>query len=262
MAEGGALVRYSWKGRTTGKGNPYLSPVRTNIGKTCLYRAFCDCLDARARLLAEKHGLHFEGRFSVQRILEMEKLFLTDSTKAVEDCIAYFAAYGEHLLPIIYPPNNELSFRIAEFYELDITDETAAEIREIVRTDGPIIGRHAIHKNYKDTTRAYDADLSANYEDPGEGVGPLRVDDTVPKTPPSEGFEPIVANENPAPQRAKKTPHHAVCIVGYGKENDKEVYEVQDNQGRNFGNGGFRFVTRSTMLKAYVVKLQLERRVL
>ncbi|CAN1173948.1 hypothetical protein LINPERPRIM_LOCUS9590 [Linum perenne] len=109
--------RVSWSGRTmecfnVNNGKAYLSPVRANEDNTCFYRALCDSLDARARVMT-KFFIPFTTRFSIQKLIEREVRWLTDPNKRVEDCLAYYKRMG-HSLPT-HPHNSEVNFIVNDY---------------------------------------------------------------------------------------------------------------------------------------------------
>ncbi|CAN1174406.1 hypothetical protein LINPERPRIM_LOCUS9890 [Linum perenne] len=193
-------------------------------------------------------------------MIELEENWLTDPSKKVQHCLQYFK-HTSNPLPT-YPEGSPVNFRILDYEVLNITPENAQRVRDEVSENGPVVGRHYICGDYL-KPGVYRADDSDN----GEYNSPEAIADPMSETPPTEGIV-RPKKKKPSeeggpssvipPQRdplVTKISHHAVCIVGYRDENGEECFEVQENQGRNFYDGGFRLVTQEAMLKAYMVTI-------
>ncbi|CAN1173949.1 hypothetical protein LINPERPRIM_LOCUS9591 [Linum perenne] len=73
-------------------------------------------------------------------------------------------------------------------------------------------------------------------------------------TPPYEGLRRSI----PPQRQGSRVRRHVVCIVGFGNEEGEECYEVQEIQGENYWDEGFRFVARRSMVCAFIVDLRVK----
>ncbi|CAN1173947.1 hypothetical protein LINPERPRIM_LOCUS9587 [Linum perenne] len=184
--------RVSWSGRTmecfnVNNGKAYLSPVRANEDNTCFYRALCDSLDARARIV-------------------------------------------------------------------DITDENAQMIRDKV-VYAPIVGSFRVYQKYLDPDLVYriNQDLLKDVDFTNSSYKRKKVVFDDP-TPPYEGLRRSI----PPQRQGSRVRRHVVCIVGFGNEEREECYEVQEIQGENYWDEGFRFVARRSIVCAFIVDLRVK----
>ncbi|CAN1174401.1 hypothetical protein LINPERPRIM_LOCUS9885 [Linum perenne] len=153
---------------------------------TCFYRALRDALDARARIATDTNGEPFRATFSVSKLIEREENWLTDRSNRVEDCLKYFVDKGYALST--YPENSLVNFRILDYEVLDITPENAQLVRDEVRENGLVVGRHRICRDYLKPGVVYRTNNSAPSIDDKEYSPPKEIADLMEQTPPSKGI--------------------------------------------------------------------------
>ncbi|CAI0459544.1 unnamed protein product [Linum tenue] len=255
---------FSWRKRGV------LSPIRTARHNTCVYRAFCDVADARARIMIRRSkkssDLEF-ARFSAYKLWAREK----DWAYGEGNRRLYFHKFycnTSRLLPTAESSKDEkfMKYKLIDFEEVLPKDQPNAVefVKESLKSDGPVMGGFRVLYDYLD---------GGPYLAAGENVPlskddkrrPPKVDDPYGPTQlspedqqPPEEVDPVAAkaleaSKNPSNKRYRG---HAVCIVGFCTDKGIDYFEVQESQGRLAWVEGFRKVSVEAFRSFYLPVLE------
>ncbi|CAI0437318.1 unnamed protein product, partial [Linum tenue] len=191
---------------------------------TCVYRSLCDTLDARVRLATGKTSTPFSGRFSAKKLREMERLHWMKGPKPVLQGLS--DAFCDN-----WRSTSHQAQRLSDY-----TKKTGVHFA--VGADG------AINREEMPPASQEPYYTTSSQSQASQATPTVQVTPTVQKTPTVEG--------TPEPP----TYTHVVCVVGHKKEEGIDCFEVQENQGVNAWNGGFRFVAESAFIAAYVPEVE------
>ncbi|CAL1352464.1 unnamed protein product [Linum trigynum] len=231
---------FSWRKRGV------LSPIRTARHNTCVYRAFCDVADARARIMIgrskKSSDLEF-ARFSAYKLWAREKDWAYGEGKSRLDFHEFYCN-PSRLLPTAESSMDDtfMKYKLADFRAVLPKEEPNAVelVKKSLKSDGPVMGGFRVLYDYLE---------GGPYLAAGENVPlskdderrPPKVDDPYGPTqlspedqPPPEVVNPVAAqalaaSENPS---NKKHRGHAVCIVGFCTKEGLDYFEVQESHGR------------------------------
>ncbi|CAN1806170.1 hypothetical protein LINPERHAP1_LOCUS24580 [Linum perenne] len=253
---------------------PVLSPVRTGTDDNCLPRSHCDAWDAMARIQTAGRADFFEERFSVERLVQ-RIIYLKTSTSNSWQFLDYFIREGNRVpprapLPLPTYRNQGIQFRLEWYRLLRVNSDTedinynvegaVTLVMEHLREKGPLVEVHIVSWDYLFGGIFCTPLSNRGFE--GHPNLPIPIPDPMPRTPtdsppnsppPNPPLMPprvLPPQVPPPPRRIPK--YHAVSIVGYyTTELGEVVFEVQDSQGANFIDGGFRHVASSLFKKFF-----------
>ncbi|CAN1806954.1 hypothetical protein LINPERHAP1_LOCUS24855 [Linum perenne] len=204
-----------------------------------MYRASCDTWDANVRISLCDPSIFI--RFSASYLKFEESLWLTPESKILE-CFHHF----EKLAHIPCHPNQTVLFKLNEVLTYQRTGENVIEfIKQRLRMTGPVIGCMLLRSDYLNPGVYHASGRKVNPSHfKNHKFAPQMVEDPMAPTPRRPQDPKEEEEEDPIQREDKTINAHAVAIVGYVRKDGFPCFIVQDSVGTNFGDNGFRYVTK------------------